>query len=300
MGPSKPRNKGLTVGVVIPFHNEEEFLPRALDSWVSQSIHPDRLVLVDDRSTDGGRGLAADYAKRHEWIQLIDSYPSESGEESMHLPGPKVVRAFYSGYGQLPNCDLIGKFDADIELPPNYLEVLLSAFAGNPSLGACAGELYVPATGGEWIREPISNPGHVRGPVKLYRRACFKAIGGLKHSLGWDTVDVLLARYHGYAVSTLPELRVRHLRPTGLGYSRKSDLERGMALYRMRYDPVLSTVAALKMGMNAGSLKKAGQVLNGYWSARFDKAVHPFVSREEGAFIRKFRWKGILGRLRKA
>ena len=112
--------------------------------------------------------------------------------------------------------DYIGKFDADIILPPTYFEEVLTAFGRNPKVGLCSGLLYIEREG-KWVYEAISRPGHVRGPVKFYSRACFQAIGGLRPFIGWDTADTLLARYHGFEVATLPSLKVKHLRPTGAG-----------------------------------------------------------------------------------
>ena len=46
----------------------------------------------------------------------------------------------------------------------------------------------------KWIYENISSKNHVRGPIKAYRKECFIDIGGLKAHVGWDTLDVLLAK----------------------------------------------------------------------------------------------------------
>jgi len=52
------------------------------------------------------------------------------------------------------------------------------------------------------VLEDLTNKDHLRGALKSYRKECFDAIGGLKSSMGWDTVDELLAQYHGWKICT--------------------------------------------------------------------------------------------------
>ncbi|MEL6306233.1 MAG: glycosyltransferase family 2 protein, partial [Bacteroidota bacterium] len=128
--------------------------------------------------------------------------------------------------------------------------------------------------------------------IKLYLKACFEKIGGLREGVGWDTVDVLLAKYHKFETLTDPSLKVKHLRPTGHGYSTKKRQEKGKALYRMRYGLVLTKIAGFKMAMQAKSPMLFFQVLLGYCKGFFGKLPR-YVTAEEGSFIRKYRWSGI-------
>lgn len=41
-----------TITVIVPAHNEEEGLPATLESLASQTVLPDRVLVVDDASTD--------------------------------------------------------------------------------------------------------------------------------------------------------------------------------------------------------------------------------------------------------
>lgn len=51
----------LTVTVIIPAHNEEAGLPATLRSVKSQSVPPDKIIVVDDGSTDHTGDVAASY-----------------------------------------------------------------------------------------------------------------------------------------------------------------------------------------------------------------------------------------------
>lgn len=277
--------------VIIPAHNEAKFINDCLFSFVHQTQPPEELVVVDDNSTDDTFKLASGFAKDHPWIKVVQHRSSKE-----HLPGEKVVQAFNFGLGQASNdYDLIGKFDADIVLPNDYFEQMRNHFKANWLLGMCSGLLYVEKKR-QWMYENIANKSHVRGPIKLYYRQVFELMGGLRLGVGWDTVDTLLCKYHDFEIKTDSSLMVKHLRPTGHGYSTKNYRAKGEALYKMRYGLPLAKLALLKMALQARSTKLYLQGILGYLSSII-KRLPRFVSPEEGRFIRRLRWKGIISSL---
>ncbi|WP_435623287.1 glycosyltransferase family 2 protein [Flagellimonas sp.] len=280
----------MQISIIIPAHNEEAYLSQCLDSFVHQTHKPNELIIVDDNSGDATYDIALQYAKKFDWIKVIQR---KSLDE--HIPGKKVVDTFNFGLEHTSEYDLIGKFDADLILPNNYFEFMLNHFQSNWKLGMCGGLLYIEKED-TWVYENIADRNHIRGPIKLYFKGCFEKIGGLRPGIGWDTVDILLAKYHGFETLTDPSLEVKHLRPTGHGYSNKGYQAKGEALYKMRYGIVLTKIAALKMAWQAKSLKLYFQTVWGYLKAFFQGST-PFVSAEEGKFIRSYRWKGILSKL---
>ncbi len=281
----------MRISIVIPAHNEATYLMDCLDSFVAQTHRPDEVILVDDNSIDDTFAIASRFAQAHDWIKVVQR---KSADE--HVPGKKVVDTFNFGLQHASGYNLIGKFDADIILPPNYFEEILNRFQANWKLGMCSGLLYI-KKGNDWVYENIADKTHIRGPIKLYHKACFDKIGGLRPGVGWDTVDVLLAQYHDFETLTVPELRVKHLRPTGHGYSSKSYQTKGEAMYKMRYGIVLTKMAALKMAWQAKSPVLYLQAVFGYLKAFFQRQPC-YVSKAEGKFIRKLRWKGIWSKLR--
>ncbi|WP_431123218.1 glycosyltransferase family 2 protein [Flagellimonas flava] len=280
----------MKLSVIIPAHNEAEHLTACLDSFVAQSTLPDELIVVDDNSTDNTFKIASEFAQKNTWIQVLQRKSSEE-----HIPGKKVVDTFNFGLKHASEYDLIGKFDADIILPPNYFELMLNHFQNNGKLGMCSGLLYVEKNGA-WVYENISNKDHIRGPIKLYHKACFTKMEGLRPGVGWDTVDELLAQYNGFEIHTDSSLQVKHLRPTGHGYTIKKRQSKGEALYKMRYGIVLAKLTALKMAWQAKNPFLYGQVIMGYLRAFFQQSER-YVSKEEGVFIRKYRWRGILKKM---
>ena len=280
----------MRISIIIPAHNEAAFLKDCLDSFVAQTHRPDEVIIVDDNSADDTFEIASGFTQAHDWIKVVRR---QSINE--HIPGKKVVDTFNFGLQYTSDYNLIGKFDADIILPTNYFEEILNRFQANWKLGICSGLLYIKKDN-NWVYENIADKTHIRGPIKLYHKACFNKIGGLRPGVGWDTVDVLLAQYHGFETQTLPDLHVKHLRPTGHGYSTKNYHAKGEAFYKMRYSIVLAKVAALKMALQTKSIGLYFQAIFGYLKAFFQQQPR-YVSKAEGKFIRRLRWKGIWSKL---
>ncbi|MCK0160677.1 glycosyltransferase family 2 protein [Allomuricauda sp. F6463D] len=280
----------MQISIVVPAHNEAAFLKDCLDSFVTQTYLPNEVIVVDDNSSDDTFRIAQSYAQKYDWIRVL-----KRNSVDEHIPGKKVVDTFNFGLEHTSEYDLIGKFDADIILPHNYFELIINQFQANWKLGMCSGLLYI-KKGNDWVYESIADKSHIRGPVKLYHKACFNKIEGLRPGVGWDTVDTLLAKYHDFETLTLPQLHVKHLRPTGHGYSYKNYQTKGEALYRMRYGIVLTKIAALKMAWQAKSLRLYFQAISGYLKAFIDKKPK-YVSKQEGRFIRNYRWKGIWSKI---
>jgi len=280
----------MRISIIIPVHNEEQFLRSCLESFVCQSQPPNQIILVDDNSTDNTFKIASEFVVNHPWIKVVQR---KSIDE--HIPGKKVVDTFNYGLQHASEYDLVGKFDADIILPSNYFEQMRNHFQSNWKLGMCSGLLYI-KKGNYWSYEKIANKTHVRGPIKLYHKACFDKIGGLQPATGWDTVDTLLAKYHDFEILTDKNLKVKHLRATGHGYTTKNYRAKGEALYKMRYGLPLAKIALLKMGLQSKSLKLYVQGIFSYLGAWLRKEER-FVTKTEGQFIRQLRWKGILSKL---
>ena len=249
----------MQVSIIIPFHNEATHIERTLNSFVAQHRRPDVLLLVDDSSTDESPKIAAEFAQAYPFIELIH----RSGDHSKS-PGAKVIQAFNFGLSTLKEYDLIGKFDADILLPPNYFETCIRAFEQQPDLGMYSGLLYVKRND-QLQYEAIANFDHVRGPLKLYSKSCFQAIGGLISCLGWDSIDTLLAEARGFSVVTNPGLIVEHMRPTSDEYATKDYyLKRGESYYQIGYDLFISLMSALKMAWRKRNLSLFILLLRGY------------------------------------
>ena len=191
--------------------------------------------------------------------------------------------------------DFIVKLDADLIVPENYFETIITIFKNNPTIGVAGGFAYEKNDEGIWKLNHPMNKDHVRGAFKAYTRACFKQIGKLKNSIGWDTVDELLAQCYGYTIYTDSNLHIKHLRPTGKSYNTKARYMQGEAMYKMRYGWTITLIAALKIAVKNKQVSSFLNTTKGYYHSKKNKV--PFiVTKEEGRFIRQHRWRGIFNK----
>ena len=273
--------------IIIPAHNEEAFIENCLISLSEQSLRPKKIVVVDDNSTDKTPEILKALKKQY---AFIDSVQHQSSEK--HLPGEKIITAFYKGFEQLDqDYDVVCKFDADLVFPRNYLETIAQHFKKDQKLGLVAGHCYIEKNG-QWILENLTSNEHIRGPLKAYRKECFKSIGGLQKSMGWDTIDELVALYNGWSFRTDNTVHVKHLKPTGSTYNKSAKYYQGIALYKMRNGFVLAFLSALKLAYKKRKIRLFLDYLMGYFKAWQTKVPY-IVSEEEGAFIRSYRWRKI-------
>ncbi|WP_432412828.1 glycosyltransferase family 2 protein [Rasiella sp. SM2506] len=277
----------MNIQIIIPAHNEEAFLTQTLDSLVAQTLRPSKVIVVNDGSTDGTQAIIHQFSAKHPFITSVTS-----NLKSEHEPGSKIINAFYKGFEMLDkNFDVICKFDADLIFPQHYLEKISEIFQSNSKIGMVGGFCTIEANG-IWKVENLTNKDHIRGALKAYRKECFEQIGGLKNAMGWDTVDELLAKFHGWEVSTTETLHVKHLKPTGATYTKTAKYKQGEAFYKMRYGYVLTQIATIKLATKKESLNFYYNCMRGYLKAKKSKASF-LVTEEEGRFIRELRWKNI-------
>ncbi|MEL4307900.1 glycosyltransferase family 2 protein [Joostella sp. CR20] len=278
--------------VVIPAHNEEAFLKAMLESLVTQTLLPKKVVVVNDNSTDQTEAIIDIFTAQYLFLEKLNTTSTTT-----HMPGSKVVNAFNKGLAVLDhNYDFIVKLDADLILPKNYFESIAHIFKSDSNVGIAGGFVYEEDENKAWKLNHPMDKKHVRGAFKAYSKECFKAIGGLKSAMGWDTVDELLAQYHGFTIYTDSNLHVKHLRPTGKLYNKKAKLLQGKAMYTMRYGLFITAVASLKMALKQNKVQTFFDNMKGYFKAKNEKS--PFlVSEEEGEFIRNYRLKNMKKKL---
>lgn len=280
----------MNFSIIIPAHNEQDSIGLTMESLAYQTMLPKKVVVVNDNSSDDTQKIVQEFVTKFSWISLINHTSSIE-----HLPGSKIIDAFYKGYETLDeNYDIICKFDADLIFPPNYLEELSKHFVSNPKLGMASGFCYIEKNG-DWVLENLTRKDHIRGALKAYRKDCFIDIGKLKPSMGWDTVDELLAKYNGWEILTDQQLHVKHLKPTGISYNKASKHLQGEAMYKMRYGFIITLISALKLAYKKNSFQLFQDYMNGYFKAQKDKKQFS-VTEEEGKFIRDLRWKGMMGK----
>lgn len=222
----------LTYAIVTPARNEAENLPRLAESLSSQTILPQRWVIVDNGSTDETVAYARALAKEASWIEIVD-VPGETTAS----PGAPVVRAFHAGLARIDAGDVVVKLDADVSFVPDYFERHLRAFEVDDRLGI-AGGACLELQKGRW--QPVYVTGdHVRGASRAYRRECLDAVTPLPERVGWDGIDELKAAVLGWKTSVIPGLEFLHHRKLGArdGGSTRRWVQQGHGAHYMGYRP---------------------------------------------------------------
>lgn len=277
--------------IVIPAHNEEAFIALTLNSLISQTVLPEKVVVVNDNSTDKTAEIVADFAKQNPFITLVNKT-----SEAMHLPGSKVIQAFHKGYETLDDqYDIIVKLDADLILPSNYFETIIKHFQSDATIGMVGGFAYIEKNE-EWILENLTDKDHIRGAFKAYRKECFKQIGNLKPAMGWDTVDELLAKFYNWKVVTDVSLKVKHLKPTGANYNKTARYKQGEAFYTLGYGFFITAIASAKLAMMKKKPLLFLDYIQGFWKAKSTNTPL-LVTKEQAKFIKAYRWKKMKQKL---
>lgn len=291
--------------IIIPAHNEEQSIASCLESLQKQSFQDFTCVVVNDGSTDKTKEIVENFQFQTSNFQLLNLQTSE------HQPGAKVVRTFNKGLESVDwkGFDVICKYDADIVFPRNYLEKVNQVFEENPKAGLVSGLVYIrnykqnpqiknlklPSENlydfsnknHDWVFENLSSKNHVRGPIKAYRKECFEAMNGLRPVLGWDNLDVLLAKKHGWDVLTIKDIWVKHLRPTAYKYKDQKAEKLGQYFYNIGLSLPLAMISSAKSSFKNRSAKEFFTTINSF----LKQNKKPELNKEEINFIRNLRWK---------
>ncbi|PZX13454.1 glycosyl transferase family 2 [Palleronia aestuarii] len=254
--------RGRRYALVTPCRNEAEYMRRTLDSVAGQTERPAHWVIVDDGSTDATPAILADYAARHDWIEVV-----QKPDRGHRAVGPGVIEAFYAGldHVDLAAVDYICKLDLDLDLPDGYFAGLMDRMEDDPRIGTSSGKPYfrqgarpeqrtqgglIDVSG--MISEKCGDEMSV-GMTKFYRVACFQEIGGFVREVMWDAIDCHKARQMGWIACSwdAPELRFEHLRPMGSSQSGvlTGRMRHGFGQYYMGSDFAFFTASCLfRMG----------------------------------------------------
>jgi len=57
-----------------------------------------------------------------------------------------------------------------------------------------------------------------------------------------------LQSFNGFLIQTDPNLKIKHLRPTGKAYNKNAKRLQGKAMYSMRYGFLITCIASIKNG----------------------------------------------------
>lgn len=281
--------------VVTPARDEERTIALTIESMLRQTVRPLRWVIVNDGSTDRTRELIEPHLAANPWIELMDR--SNRGFRAL---GGGVVDAFNEGFERARDLpwDFVVKLDADLSFDARYFENLLLRFEADPELGMASGKTFLLQAGRksiEWCHDD-----HVRGPAKMYRRACFETIGGLEARRGWDMIDETRAQMRGWTTRSFIEHELIHHRPIDARQSNvlKSRFDMGALYWFLGYHWLYHAVRSARSAVQDFPIVVGGIALfAGYvWAAitrreRYDADYVAFVQKSQ---LARFNWRHLM------
>lgn len=106
------------ISVIVPIYNVEQYLPKCIDSIISQTYNNIEIILVDDGSTDRSSQICNEYAKTNSKIVVI--HKENGGADSARKAAIKIAKGEYIAY-----------VDGDDWIEPKMLEKLHKCMLDN-------------------------------------------------------------------------------------------------------------------------------------------------------------------------
>ncbi|HTM45864.1 MAG TPA: glycosyltransferase family A protein, partial [Polyangiaceae bacterium] len=179
-----------------PVQNEMANLPMLLAGLEGQTTRPHLWFVVDDASSDGSREWLAEASKSRPWL-VVESAPEKSteylGAHVARIKGWAMRRGIDIAKDRGAPADFVGIIDADIQVPPDHYQQLLSEFESDPQLGV-ASSLVVSLGQQGTKADRFQREDSARGGTQIFRMDCFEAIGGLPPWPGFDGAANVKAR----------------------------------------------------------------------------------------------------------
>lgn len=145
----------MRTAVIIPVHNEEAFIKGCLDSIASQSVMPDEVVVVNNRSTD----RTIEICRQYSFVRIIN-------EETLGICAA-TKRGFDDAAG---SADILLRCDADSRPERDWVKKVVAAFSDYGVIAVTGpGEFY----GLSGLKQWFANVFYIR----LYFVAVWTALG---------------------------------------------------------------------------------------------------------------------------
>jgi len=276
--------------IITPVRDEAAHLARTIESMGRQTIRPAEWIIVNDGSTDETGAILDAAAREFPWLRAV-----HRTNRGFRKPGGGVVEAFNEGYAAIRRTDweFLVKLDGDLSFEPDYFERCFERFQREPELGVGGGAVCNLENGKLVVEEsPVF---HVRGATKIYRRACWNALGGLWPAPGWDTIDEVKAQSLGWRTRTFRDLQLVQHRPTGQadGFWRVL-VKYGRANYIAGYHPLFMVCKCVSRLVQRPYVIGSLGIMYGFITG-YTKGVRQFDDPAVIAFLRQQQLNRLLG-----
>ncbi len=268
----------INVVAVIPARNEEENIGKLLSDLEEQSLKPVKVFITDDGSTD----KTAEICESFPFVVL--SRRVDRGYDAVGTT--EIAKVFNESLRKINEFSKSNKTDyvlflgADLNLPRNYIEFLISRMEEDHQLVLTSGALKGP--GGF---EAAKN--YVHGAGRICKFSFWMDLGGLfPEKVGWESYPVFKAQSKGLKLKLFKELIFESIRPTG---GRTDYFAYGQAMRAYGYFWVLAWGRTIKH-IWFRSPKAAVNMIKGYYSKStdlYDDELRKFINKSQKQRIRK-------------
>jgi GT2 family glycosyltransferase len=215
----------LKISIIVPVYNGRDQLRRCLRALTASQRIPDKVIVVDDGSTDDSASVAQEFG--YESLTLSD--------------GPRgPARARNRGVSRASDSDIFVFFDSDVVVHPDTLTRIEGYFVSDPNIAALFGSY----DGNPTERNTVSLYKNLflhhvhqvsRAEASTFWAGCgairhgpFDAVGGFDETYTRPTIeDIELGvrlRKAGYRILLCRDIKVTHLKKWTIGKLIKIDI----------------------------------------------------------------------------
>ncbi len=269
--------------VIVVARNANQHLPPTLDSLLRQTISPERVIVVDDGSTDGTGRIALNYKERYNTINML-TLPNR-GYDIRRVPSNINLAWKQNAETGLRTGFFMISGD-DCSYPTSYAEALISRMQSNERLVVASG---LPSSAGARTREHA-----VSGSGRMIKSSFWVDVGGqYPVRAGWETWLLYTAAMKGLETRPFNDLQYQHVRPRGTTHQ---FAYWGAAMGTLGYHPLYALGRISKNALvRSIGVKGSVNMLRGYVQSQigsedpfispFDPPLREFVMREQSRRI---------------
>lgn len=280
--------QAMQYAIIIPAKNEAENLKVLLKSIANQTLKPVVCLLYDDHSSDNSFEVYKEFKAQYDFFD----YAKSTGDIRYQV-GAHIARLFNAAVELLHErayvFDYVVKMDADVFFEPNMFE-LVSKEIGQKQYGIFSPSPYLMIEGQKkYLYSPLW---HTNGQFKIYHIKCFKDIGGLIPSFGWDCADNIRAISKGWETLATRDIEFAMERPIGRYSLYEARRRQGIGAWFLGYDIFYLTLKGLNDLRNKPYF--TGTLV--YWFYFLKTGLSGkkrILNRAEIKLLRKLFWKSL-------
>ncbi len=140
----------MKVAVLIPLYNHERYIRAALASLGEQTRPPDRIIIIDDGSTDGSVGAVMGLSGASAFGALAsDATGIVPRAEVLFQPNAGAAETINRAVALAGDCDFLGILNSDDCYHPHRIELCLEYLQKNPKIDVVCSRLRLIDEAGE-------------------------------------------------------------------------------------------------------------------------------------------------------